>query len=468
LNLSERQVIRLKGGILQQGPAFIIHKNRGRKPSHALSGNTQSEIIKLKQSKYQEANFEHYQALSVMDELTGLYNHRFFQEKLQEFLQQDEPISLLMLDLDNFKRYNDIFGHPKGDKLLQELSEILKNNTPEDGVVCRYGGEEFTIILPNIESNEALEIAENIRNSVAEFGFYGKADMPNKTITISIGVSTYPFMAKTKEELITFADQALYKSKTTSRNRVQLYSSVIDDLKSVLSDSREEELVPTVKTFLTIINSKDRYTFGHTERIMQYAELLACKIGLSPEDIKFLRYGALLHDIGKLEVPSECLNKRTKLSIEEWEIIKNHVIWGEQIIEPIKELTPCISMVRNHHERYDGKGYPDGLAGEAIPLTTRILTLVDSFDAMTTNRPYQTAKTGEQAIEEMRKCSGTQFDPYLVEPFIEVLYEHFKLKFALSDNTEVNIDTNNCLNKKVTVESRNNRINVLENQNINI
>lgn len=368
--------------------------------------------------------YDHFRSLSIKDELTGLYNHRYFQEKLQELLTGNKTVSLLLMDLDYFKLYNDMFGHPQGDKLLQEISKVIMSQIPQDGFACRYGGEEFAVLLPDTGSNEAVQIADAIRIRIAEQPFFGAEHMPKQQITVSIGVATYPDMANNKEMLIILADEALYKVKYSNRNQVQLYTSVIDELKSNFQFGIEEtELLHTIRTFLTIINSKDRYTYGHTERGMEYAEALARNIGLSDEEIKYIRFGALLHDIGKVEVPADILNKRSPLSEEEWEILKMHVVWGEEIVRPVKELGPCLPMIRHHHERFDGNGYPEGLAGQDIPLSARVLTIVDSFDAMTTNRPYQKSKTIPEAIEELRRCAGTQFDPELVEPFIETLQE---------------------------------------------
>ncbi|NHM33854.1 diguanylate cyclase [Neobacillus terrae] len=369
--------------------------------------------------------FDHFRSLSEKDELTKLFNHRYFQENLDTTIKNEEKGALLLIDLDHFKVFNDTFGHPEGDKLLRELAGILTDSIPSSGIACRYGGEEFAIILPGEDTNSAIQIAEEIRRSVSEHPFKGREHMPQKKVTVSIGISTFPDMGHSREQLIMLADQALYKTKYSSRNRVQLYTSVIDELKGnyQFDSAEEEEVIQTLKTFLMIINSKDRYTYGHTERIMEYSERLARKIGLSKTEVKNIRYGALLHDIGKVEVPTEVLNKTSKLTNSEWETIKMHVIWGEQMVQSIKELKDCLPMIRHHHERYDGKGYPDQLSSESIPLAARILTIADCFDAMTTNRPYQKAISPAEAIDEIIRCSGTQFDPQIVQPFIEVISE---------------------------------------------
>lgn len=369
--------------------------------------------------------FDHFRSLAIKDELTGLYNHRYFQEQLHDAMAKENVLSLILMDLDYFKMYNDMYGHPQGDKLLQEIAQILTENLPKTAVCCRYGGDEFSVILPGRNTDHALVIAESIRRAIAGLEFYGLEHLPKKKMTVSIGVSTYPAMAERKEDLILAADEALYKVKYTTRDKVQMYSSLIDELKgSFQFENEDAEVIQTIKTFLTIINSKDRYTYSHTERNMEYAEALARKINLPEGEIKYIRYGALLHDIGKIEIPSEILNKRTRLNDDEWQIMKDHVLWGEQIVQPLEELKPCLPIIRYHHEHYNGKGYPDGLQGEDIPLAARILTVVDSFDAMTTNRPYQKARTVEAAVEELRRCKGSQFDPALAEAFIEVIKEH--------------------------------------------
>jgi diguanylate cyclase (GGDEF)-like protein/putative nucleotidyltransferase with HDIG domain len=366
--------------------------------------------------------FDHFRSLSVYDELTGLYNHRYFQETLNDLIRDETLVSLALIDLDFFKTYNDLFGHLKGDELLREMAQLLKHYAPKDSVPCRYGGEEFAIIMPNRNADEAAETMERIRKALAEHPFYGAEHMPKKCITVSIGIASYPDMTTDKEKLIQLADEALYKVKFTSKNRVQVYSSVIDDL--LLHDdfeASEVEVVQSIKTFLSIIHSKDRYTYGHTERTMHYAEALARKVGLTEEEVRIVRYGALLHDVGKVEIPGDILTKATTLTEDEWATMRQHTIWGEEIVRPIRQFAPCLPIIRSHHERLDGKGYPDGLKGDEIPRIVRIITIAESFDAMTTNRPYQQSMSTEEAMAELRRCAGTQFDPVLVELFCDVV-----------------------------------------------
>ncbi|MGL4797119.1 MAG: bifunctional diguanylate cyclase/phosphohydrolase, partial [Paraclostridium sp.] len=363
------------------------------------------------------------QALVNIDELTGLYNHRYFQESLEKWISDSDetsnPISLLFMDIDYFKNYNDINGHQAGDLLLSRIGEILKKDIRENDIVARYGGEEFAVILPNTNEKDALKVGERIRTNIENTYFLGQENQPNKNTTISIGVSSYPKRAKTKHQLLNTADDALYRAKSLNKNRVELYYSVLEEICEEIHI--EQDTIDSLKTFISMINKKDRYTYGHTERVVIYLGWFADSLNLSNEDKLNLKLAAYLHDIGKIEISEDVLNKKEKLTDEEFEILRDHPILGEELvknIEPFKELLP---LIRNHHEKYDGTGYPDRLKGDNIPYLARMITIADSFDAMTSHRPYNTRKSHEDAIQELRRCSGTQFDPYLVEKFIEML-----------------------------------------------
>ena len=285
---------------------------------------------------------------------------------------------------------------------------------------ARYGGEEFAVILEDTTERETLEIAERIRANVEETYFDGEENQPKGKITASIGISVFPDKAKDELELIKSADDALYRAKFFNKNRVETYTSILDDLKKNIDD-KDIELVTSIKTLISIINAKDRYTYSHVERVVIYSRLLADKLKLSEIDKSNLIYGAYMHDIGKINIPKEILVKRMKLEKEEWEELKQHPDNGVEIIKSVESLKDVIPLIKHHHERYDGKGYPNGLSGEEIPYLARVLTVVDSFDAMTSNRPYNRRKSYEEGIEELRKCSGAQFDPEIAKAFIEVI-----------------------------------------------
>ncbi len=238
-----------------------------------------------------------------------------------------------------------------------------------------------------------------------------------------MGISVYPYKAKSDVELIKSADDALYRAKFFNKNRVEAYTSILDELKNDI-DEKHIDLVTSIKTLISVINAKDRYTYGHVERVVLYSRLLADKLKLAEEDKKNFIYGAYMHDIGKINISREILNKKMPLTKEEWEILKQHPLNGVEIIKPVGSLQNISDLILHHHERYDGKGYPDKLKGEDIPFLARALTVVDSFDAMTSNRPYNRRRTYEEAIEELKRCSNTQFDSYIVEKFIEVIIEN--------------------------------------------
>ncbi|EQB3098790.1 bifunctional diguanylate cyclase/phosphohydrolase [Clostridium botulinum] len=377
--------------------------------------------------KVENEHIEKLESLVNKDGLTDVYNHRFFHDALSkeviECEEKNEALSMIFIDIDYFKHYNDLYGHQKGDQVLKTIGEILKNNTREEDIVARYGGEEFAVLLPNTSEQDAINIAEKIRKKIEYTYFEGEENQPNGNLTVSMGISVYPYKAKSDMELIKSADDALYRAKFFNKNRVEAYTSILDELKNDI-DEEHIDLVTSIKTLISVINAKDRYTYGHVERVVLYSRLLADKLKLSEEDKKNFIYGAYMHDIGKINISREILNKKMPLAKEEWEILKQHPVNGVEIIKPVSSLQNISDLILHHHERYDGKGYPDKLKGDNIPFLARALTVVDSFDAMTSNRPYNRRKTYEEAIEELKRCSGTQFDSYIAEKFIEVIIEN--------------------------------------------
>lgn len=366
------------------------------------------------------------ESLVNMDGLTGLYNHRYFYDKLEACLKISKikkiRLSLMFLDIDDFKYYNDLNGHQEGDYALKILANILKSSVRQGDIIARYGGEEFAIIMQNTSEKEALILAEKVRRAVENSKFHGEENQPKGKVTISIGISEFPTKAKSEIDLVKSADDALYRAKFLHKNRVETYVSILDDIKDKV-DAQDKEIITSIKTLISIINAKDKYTYGHVERVVMYSRLIAEKLNLSNEDKETLIYGAYIHDIGKINISKDILIKKMPLNNEEWLELKEHPESGFDIIKNVSALKHVAPLVLHHHERYDGLGYPCKLKGKRIPYLARILTVIDSFDAMTSNRPYNRCKSYEEGKEELLKCSKSQFDPNIVQAFIEVIDE---------------------------------------------
>jgi diguanylate cyclase (GGDEF)-like protein/putative nucleotidyltransferase with HDIG domain len=358
------------------------------------------------------------------DELTGLRNHRYFQERFKQEIERialsGGDCSLLFLDLDFFKTYNDIYGHMLGDDILKEVGQLIRNSIRATDIGARYGGDEFAAILLHTSAEGAGMVAERIRQ-----GLQSSMEQRGIMLTCSIGIACWRVDGITRETLIQAADKALYAAKSAGRNQVCLASklNVVEPVhpETMLKADDNNAIENIVYALAATVDTRDHYTFGHSKTVSRYATELAAAIGYTREGIKRIRAAALLHDIGKLSIPDNILSKTGPLSNEEWEIIKHHPEMGVGILKYIVGLRGCIDAVLYHHERYDGKGYPRGLKENDIPLDARIMTIADSYDAMTSERGYKERRLSEEeGMRELMKCAGTQFDPKLVEVFINL------------------------------------------------
>lgn len=380
-----------------------------------LAGAAASQIaVALENARrYEEAQF-----LAERDSLTRLLNHRGFSRRYEQEIARStrsgSVTGLIMIDVDNFKLFNDAHGHVVGDRVLQEVSRILTTTLRRSDIVARYGGDEFIVLLPDTDAEAAVLLAERVRKALKDnpFPVEGHRRIPLK---MSYGIAIFPYDGATPSELLAAADTNLYRSKRrggdyitasggeSSRHPVGVGSfSVLDGL-------------------VTMVDNKDHYTRRHSEDVTEYSLALAARLGLSVETERSLRVAALLHDVGKLGVPDHILRKPAALSDTEFEAIKNHVTLGELIIQGIPNQEEVIEAVSSHHERIDGKGYPRGLKGTGIPLLGRILAVTDAYSAMTSDRPYRKALSPEEAKAELRHVAGTQLDPHIVDVFLTVL-----------------------------------------------
>lgn len=370
-------------------------------------------------------NLEDRYQKSVTDSLTGIYNSAYFKHKLSEELEDarnlNQPIALLFCDIDNFKKLNDHEGHIYGDKVLKQIAGVILNHVRPHDTVCRYGGEEFVIIMPNANERTAKSVAEKVRHMVA---INGHESILNP-ITISIGIAVFPHDTD-EENLIHVADQAMYTAKSLGKNRVvsaqelssykkQDYERKIDDQKWILD---------TIISLTRTVEIKDSYTHSHSELVSKYAGTIASSMGLTDEEIKKISIAGLLHDVGKIGVPDQILNKEGRLTDEEYETMKTHPVLGYNILSCVDELEETLPYVLYHHERPDGKGYPHGMKSEDIPLGARIIAVADAFHSMTSARPYRKNPLSiESALDELRKGQGTQFDETVVTHFIQIIEE---------------------------------------------
>ena len=399
---------------------------------------------------------------AITDGLTGLKTHRFFMEALdrewKRSTRSGHVFSVIMMDLDGFKQVNDRHGHLEGDKVLTEVANLLNDRVRQSNVVARYGGDEFAIMLPETRTEQAESLAERLRANIESDQY-----LSAHGVTASFGISTFPVHGPTQEEILRVADSGMYLAKHEKGNRVRVASVSVASaqagwerqlleaylgvaMKRMFSTGPEAfehylkrfqddtlkvngegpSLLDAVTALARAVDAKDHYTQGHSQSVSRFASQIARQLSLSDSLIEEVRLGGILHDIGKIGIPEAVLNKPAILTPAEYDLMKSHALLGAKILEPlkVKAIERIRGMVRHHHEMLDGSGYPDNLSGDAIPLGARIITVADSFDTMVAKRAYKPGRTMEEAMEELRRCRGTQFDPDVVDAFaraIEIL-----------------------------------------------
>ena len=349
--------------------------------------------------------------LALTDPLTGLGNHRHFHERLarelEHALRYGRPLALCLVDVDDFKRINDRFGHPTGDRVLSQVATRLR----QSGEAFRLGGDEFAVLLPGYEESEALTAAESIVDRIAtlDFGQMG-------AITVSAGIACAPHHSSERDELVQLVDSALYWAKEYGKNRVRIYRpDVIElaELKRLATAGDRAARLHAAASLARAVDARDVYTGSHSQRVAQLAVRIAARIGLPRDELEFTRLAASLHDLGKLALPEDLLRKPAPLTEPERLVLQRHAEIGFRMLESLG-IGPVAESVLHHHERWDGTGYPDRLAGTDIPLGARIIFVADAFDAMTSDRLYRRRRTRGEALAEIVRCAGTQFDPSVV------------------------------------------------------
>ena len=365
--------------------------------------------------------YQDLDAQAARDPLTGLPNHRVFHERLASevarAIRHGRALSIALVDLDHFKLINDANGHQAGDQVLVEVASRLRELARTEDIVGRVGGEEFAFILPETDAMTAYGVAERARSAIAAAPF-GDAGY----LTASVGVCDITHTTSAAE-LFRLADGALYWAKAHGRDVTYLYSpEVVHELSAEERAERLEraQALAALRALARAVDAKDRSTREHSTRVAALSHALAQQLGWSRDDARDLRRAGLLHDVGKIGVPDAILLKPGALTDAEMDRVRGHSTLGAEIVG---ELLPPeqVAWVRHHHERWDGGGYPAGLAGEAIPEGARVIAVADAWDVMRSDRPYRAALDPETAIDQMRTLAGIQFCPRCVTALFEVL-----------------------------------------------
>jgi two-component system cell cycle response regulator len=372
----------------------------------AIVGNYRDISERKQAEERQRVLQERILALATTDPVTGLLNHRALMDRLEQELERahryERSCSLLFLDLDHFKALNDGYGHAVGDALLAEFAYLVRTQLRRIDTLGRWGGEEFVVILPELQAEEALHAAEAVRASVAAHPFRVGGGLH---LTCSIGLASYPTHAQEGEGWLSAADQAMYGAKRFGRNQVRVANdpAVLALLGASPAEGGREEamLLGMAEALVTLVEARDQVTGRHSQQVADLA--------------------GKLHDVGKIAIPDAVLQKPGALTQEEWALIRIHPMVGADVVSHIPALRPLAPVIRAHHERWDGQGYPDRLAGEAIPLGARILMVVDAYLAMSIDRPYRKAYAPAVALRELQRCAGSQFDPQVVEALVSLL-----------------------------------------------
>ncbi|HEY3780184.1 MAG TPA: HD domain-containing phosphohydrolase [Fimbriimonadaceae bacterium] len=381
-----------------------------------------------KMSSSLQSQQERLKAMIDLDPLTELPNHRRFKQILESCIvsaqERHKALSVLIFDIDKFSDYNKSEGFGAGDEALISLANHLRERCPEDCFVARYGGEEFALILTGSTLQGANDLGDGIRASFAAKMSTG--------LTISGGCAEMAASTEKTESLCLAAELALVQAKQLGRNQVCDFNMVSEDGGDPFELNRflQDGTIATIQALAAAVDAKDPYTKGHSQRVAEYAADLCRYVGGSESEVELVFRTGTLHDVGKIGVPDSILKKEGPLTPEERAIMETHSVLGETIVKKVPQLRDTLGGVRHHHERWDGKGYPDNLVGTNIPYLGQLLAVADTFDAMTSDRPYRKGLPVEIALAEIKKNAGIQFEPTLAEAFVEMMAASSQAKAA--------------------------------------
>jgi diguanylate cyclase (GGDEF)-like protein/putative nucleotidyltransferase with HDIG domain len=354
---------------------------------------------------------------AVRDPLTGLPTVQAFERRLalevERFRRHGRALAVAVLDVDNFAAINATHGRQAGDAVLQAVAQALRQHTRGTDIITRSSGDEFIVALPEATATEAAQAFERLLLELEAMRVG-----PLECISVSIGIAEYSGRM-TMDELIGLATKHMRGARRAGGGRAEAGASPVQTLEEVSQSPGYEDAISGLAGAL---NERDRYTGEHSEEVLALVEQVARGLALDEQEVQRVRYAALLHDIGKVAIPDEILHKPGALDDREWEVMRQHPVIGERILRAIPGLGGVARIVRHEHERYDGSGYPDGLSGDEIPIGARIILACDAYHAMVSDRPYRQALPHAEAIRELARNAGSQFDPQVTEVLIGALY----------------------------------------------
>lgn len=389
--------------------------------------STMNAELREKYDELEALNVE-TKKMAETDLLTGLYNYGHFHEYLKRALAESKRfgrvLTLLLLDFDDFKQVNEIYGYQTGDELLKNMAEYLEKMAGSNRYIARYGNAEFVIVMKNVDGAEATGYARRLVKGAGKI--VEGTDIPEDRLRLSIGIADYPDCASDAQSLVSAADAALLFAKNKAGDRFAYFCDLTGtefETEDVgrLQNRLHGAGITTLTALARAVDAADQYGIEDRETIGSLAKGMARKLDMDADEADLLVLAASIHDIGKIGIPAEILSKTDKLSAAEVEIIRRHPEIGQDILREARQIQELVLAILYHHERWDGQGYPEGLEGKKIPLMARVVGIFDAYRAMRSNRPYRRALSQALAIEELRKGAGSQFDPELVELFIEQL-----------------------------------------------
>ena len=349
------------------------------------------------------------------DPLTGLLNHRAFHKRFQDALtlaqESEQPLTVVLVDVKDFRFFNDAYGHIAGDDVLRRVAEALRETAPtEDGTtLARYAGDEFALLLPSDQLAEADARALAARLAALDYVPPGDADVI--PLSLAMGVAYFPDDGVNRLDILSAAEARLRRAKAGEDGQAERLRTAL---------TRSVEGFSMLDALVTAVDNKDRYTRRHSEDVLTYSLQIAEHLGLAEKTQRHLQTAALLHDVGKIGVPDAVLRKPGRLTDAEFETVRQHPMMGSVIVSAVPGFEATLDAIRHHHERWDGKGYPFGLAGEAIPFLARLMAVADAYSAMTTDRPYRKGLNAHVALSVLERGAGTQWDPQCVQAFVQV------------------------------------------------